>query len=106
MTNRVEVELRPHIGQTYSQKLETTINVEHDQWIVMASVNGGRMTQVGYIGKADGAPLNGIDTMRSFPKDLQEQVLDAVLVKLGRKEAALFVPDAPDPALYDDDEED
>ena len=106
MSNTVNVELRPHVGRNYNAKLRTIVSVEHDQFIVMASVNGGPMTQVGYIGKSDGAPLNGIDTLRAMPKALQEQVKAAVEDARGGKPVTMFVPAEPDPILLGDDEED
>ena len=104
--NTVEVELRPHIGQNFNTKLQTIVNVEHDQFVVMASVNGGPMTQVGYIGKAAGRPLNGIDTLRALPAEIQEQIKEAVEIEKGGGPIKMFVPAEPSPLLTGDSDED
>ena len=103
--NTVEVELRPHIGQNFNTRLQAIVEIEHDQFIVMASVNGGPMTQVGYIGKAAGAPLNGIDTLRALPATVQEQIKEAVELEKGGGPVKMFVPADPHPLLVGDDED-
>ena len=102
--NTVEIEFRPHIGQNYNTKLQAIVNIEHDQFIVMASINGGPMTQVGYIGKTPSAPLNGIDTLRCLPVSVQDQIKDAVEVARGGP-VKMFVPAAPSPLLVGDDDD-
>lgn len=104
--NTVEVELRPHIGKNYNKKLNQVVEIEHDQFVVMASVNGSSMVQIGYIGKSQDAPLNGIDTMRALPKHIQEQITQEVAEKLGRGEVKTFVPAPIVPELFGEEEED
>lgn len=57
MTQSVSVvaELRAHIGKKNTPL--GVIDVEHDQWIVVASVAGRPLQQVGYLPKREGAPL-------------------------------------------------
>lgn len=52
--SEVKLELRPHIG-TMDSPLGP-VQVEHDQWVVVAVV-GDMKQQVGYMRKAAGAPL-------------------------------------------------
>lgn len=51
----VVAELRPHTGKKNTPL--GVIDVEHDQWIVVASVAGRPLRQVGYLPKREGAPL-------------------------------------------------
>ena len=107
--NTVSIELRPHIGRNFNTKLQTIVEIEHEQFIVMASVNGGPLTQVGYIGKTAGAPFNGIDTLRALPASVQEQIKEAIEVERGGSPVKMFVPAVPSPLLTgdsDDDEDD
>ena len=104
--NTVQVELRPHVGKNYNLKLQAIVEIEHDQWIVMASINGGPMTQVGYIGKREGAPFNGIDTLRSLPASIRDQIKDAIEVQRGGEPVRMFVPAEPSPLLVGEEDED
>jgi len=108
--NSVEIELRPHIGRNYNSAMGCIVDIEHSQWIVLASVNGSPMKQVGYVGKQANAPLNGTSDLRGLPAPIREQVREEVQRKLGADETKMFVPIEPDPLLLgadadDDDDE-
>jgi hypothetical protein len=55
MATTYEIELRPHIGTC--AKDGELIEVEHDQWIVIAARNGLDPKQVGYLAKRPDAEL-------------------------------------------------
>lgn len=68
----LRVELRPHIGKMRHDELGT-VEVEHDQWIVMAHY-GAAVKQVGYIGKAAGRKFCWTMPFKLFGPKLQEVI--------------------------------
>ena len=56
-----EVELRPHIGKRNTPF--GPVDVEHDQWIVLANRPGDSPRQVGYLPKREGAKLLPLSTV-------------------------------------------
>lgn len=52
------VELRPHIGQMATAV--GVVDVEHDQWIVLAGVEKDQVRQVGYLGKKPGSKIQPV----------------------------------------------
>lgn len=55
MATTYDIELRPHVG--LCAKEGELIEVEHDQWIVIAARNGLNPQQVGYLPKRPDAAL-------------------------------------------------
>ena len=82
------------------------VEVKHNQHIVLASINGAPLRQVGYIGTQSGAPLNGTHDLRVLPESVQEQIRQEVSKKLGH-DAKMFVPAPPHDLLVggENDEE-
>ena len=63
------VELRPHIGQMATAV--GVVDVEHDQWIVLAGVEKDQVRQVGYLGKKPGSKVQPIV---SLPNSVWESI--------------------------------
>jgi len=102
--NSVEVELQQHVG--INNRRGVIVEVEHDQWVVLASVNGSKMREVGLICKHEGAPFNGTGGLREWPASVQEQIKEAVMAKLGRAEMKMFIPVEPSPLLLGEEDDD
>ena len=68
------VELRPHIGQMATAL--GVVDVEHDQWIVMAGVEEDRVRQVGYLCKKPGSKVQPI---LSLPDSVWGKITDELM---------------------------
>lgn len=55
MSSVYEIELRPHVGQC--TKDGEVVDIEHNQWIVIAARNGRDPRQVGYMTRRPDASL-------------------------------------------------
>ncbi len=105
MANEVKVDLVSHVGRYHSARFGE-VEVTHDQWIVMASVNGSPMVHVGYLGKHPNAPLNGLATLRELPEPVRQQIREEAERQAGQPVGRVHVPVAPDPVLlgeYEDE---
>jgi len=103
----IDVELRPHIG-TQQTRLGP-VQVEHDQYIIMAGRHGDQMLHIGYVGKAPGAPINFLrqDNGQPWPGPIKIAVREAIAQQLGsgaRREGQPPEPTPPDD--FDDDWDD
>jgi len=68
------VELRPHIGQMSTAV--GVVDVEHDQWIVLAGVEDGKVRQVGYLGHKPGSKVQPIV---SLPESVWSKITAGLL---------------------------
>lgn len=104
---QVEVELRPHKG--LQQTPLGPVEVEHDQWLVMARTDwtGGNWVHVGYIGKpsptSPSPPFNGLETFRRLPVQFKDAICSRVRSLIGTD--AMRVCEPPPPVLMAEDEE-
>ena len=76
-TLAIDIELRPHVGVCVKEGVP--IEVEHDQWIVVGSVNGGKAKEWGYIRKAAEGKFCPLNNIRERTGDwLYNQIAEAV----------------------------
>lgn len=69
---QIKIELRDHIG--IKMVAGVAIEVSHDQWIVVGSINGHPPKQWGYMRKAAGAPLLPLSTLWDRYSILRDQI--------------------------------
>ena len=101
---KLTVELRPHIG--LQQTDFGPVEVEHDQYMVFVSgETTSHPVQMGYVGKALGAPFNGLETFAKLPQVLQTDIVAQINAKLGgTRKVGVPVLDEPEEESEDIEE--
>ena len=73
---QIKIELRDHIGKRHVDGIE--VEVSHDQWIVVGSLNDNPPKQWGYMRKVAGAPLLPLATLWERYGILRDKIEAAV----------------------------
>lgn len=88
----VTIELRPHVGFKFDPQSQSRIEVEHNQWIVLARVGGYYGVrkgtdivpkQIGYLGKWPGAEFVAIPEFGQIAARDQKLVMAALAKEVG-----------------------
>ena len=87
----LEITLQSHVGQKFSRRLGIEIDIEFDQWKIVAGgeaykkATGRDGVWLGLVGKQPGAPINWLPSANEFSPAVREKMAEAVQAELARR---------------------
>lgn len=87
----LEIRLEPHIGKKFSRKLGIEVDVEFDQFKIVAGgeeykkATGRDGVWLGLVGKQPGAPINWLPQSNEFSPAVRAKMAESVQAELARR---------------------
>lgn len=87
----LEIRLEPHVGKKFSRRLGIEIEVQFDQFKIMAGgeeykkATGRDGVWLGLVGMQPGAPINWLPRANEFPPAVRVKMAESVQAELARR---------------------